>query len=62
MRKITAPWRRNTHMHSSIQNKDALTKSRTSYVVLNLLKPTEHTNTHNNNILHGGSRDEKKSI
>ena len=29
---------------------------------LNLLKPTEHTNTHNNNILHGGSRDDKKDI
>ena len=28
---------------------------------LNLLKPTEHTNTHNNNILHGGGRDDKKN-
>ena len=38
--KITTPWRRNTHTHSPIQNKDALTKARTSYLVLNLLKPT----------------------
>ena len=36
-RKITIPWRRNTYTHSAIQNKDVLTKARTSYVVL---KPT----------------------
>ena len=42
-RKITTPWRRNTHTHSRIQNKDSLTKARTSYVVLkptNILTPT----------------------
>ena len=38
--KITIPWRRNTHTHSAIQNKDALTKARTSYVDLKLFKPT----------------------
>ena len=41
-----------THTHSPIQNKEALTKARTSYAVL--------TNTHNNNVLHGGSLDDKK--
>ena len=35
-RKITTPWRRNTHTHSPIQNKDALAKARTPFV----LKPT----------------------
>ena len=48
--KITTPWHRNTHTHTHththtlcIQNKDALTKARTSYVVLkptNILTPT----------------------
>ena len=56
-RKITTPKRRNTYSHSPIQNKYALTKARTPYVIL---KPIGPTNTHNNNILHGGSRDDKK--
>ena len=46
--KITTSWRRNTHTHTGIQNKDALTKARMPYVIL---KPTEHTNTNNNSIL-----------
>ena len=36
--------------------KYALTKARMPYVVLKPTKP----NTHNNNILHGGSWDDKK--
>ena len=42
-RKITTPWRRNTHTFSPTENKDALTRTRTSHVVLkptNILIPT----------------------
>ena len=41
--KTTTPWCRNTHTHSPIQNKDALTKATMSYVVLkrtNIRTPT----------------------